>query len=277
MKNQMIEKKLILCGILAIIIGVATIVPIEYFMSQPVASQLVAQGATDQPWFNVNIPYVYVNLYQSGGNGTMSWNGAGIEGIVNFTATPDAIDLKGALAKIEYYQFAVSSNEGPIINMSYGIAFMFEKLGVAGYPGGCYMSITGLGGNGFTFANNVTINGVPNYEGDCSGTGMMGDVIGDNLPPGTTNDTYAAHVFSDSLLGYNGANSQAVNDLRSAQTLSIDVTSICTVVYDGNVTINTPSSNQVLQHIELTKTNSGFVYGAYTQGEMPFPMETPSA
>lgn len=285
----MIEKKLILCGILAVAIGIATVVPMEYLMAaqaqantETAQAQVKAQAQanaaiTYAPWFNVSVPYVYVNLDQSGSNGTASWNGVSINGLINFTATPAAINLEGALAKIEYYQLAVSSNEGPIVNISYSIAFMIEKLGVAGYPGGCYLSITGLGDNTYTFANNITINGVPNYKGDVGGAGMMGDIIGDT-PPGATNETFATDVFTDSVLNYNGGNSQVgneINELRNAQTLSIDVTSICTVMYNGNVTITTPSTNQVLQHIELTKTNGGFVYGTYTQGEAPFPMETP--
>ena len=51
-KNQMIEKKLILCGILAIAIGIATIVPLEYMM----AAQAQEIPLQDKPWFNLNIP-----------------------------------------------------------------------------------------------------------------------------------------------------------------------------------------------------------------------------
>lgn len=269
-KNQMIEKKLILCGILAIAIGIATIIPLEYIMSAP-----VAQAALDQPWFNVNVPYVYCNLNESGGNNTMSWNGAVIQGLANFTCTPDAIALKGADAKIEYYQFAVSSDQGPIVNITYAIAYTVEKLGVTGLPGGVYMGITGLGDNTFTFANGVTYNGIPDYKGDCGGAGCIAEIIGD-VPSGATNQTFTTVVFSDSIWGYNGNVSQVVTELRNAQTLSIDVSRICSVIYNGNVTVRTPASNQVLQHIELTKAGNGFVYGTYVQGTVPFPMETPT-
>ena len=78
-------------------------------------------------------------------------------------------------------------------------------------------------------------------------------------------------------MNYNGNNqNQVITELRNAKTLYIDVSRICSVSYNGNITVNMPSSNQVLQHIVLTKEGNGFVYGTYTQGEVPFPMETPS-
>ena len=76
-----IEKKLILCSILAITIGIATIIPLEYLMN----AEIVAAAPNAEPWFNVNVPYTYVNLDQSGANDTASWNGVNIQGIANFT------------------------------------------------------------------------------------------------------------------------------------------------------------------------------------------------
>jgi hypothetical protein len=267
----MIEKKLVLCAVIAITIGIAVIAPLEYFMS----SQPVVQAAPDQPWFTVNVTYARINLNLNGGNNTASWDGVAIEGIANFTATPDAIALRGADAKIEYYQFAVSSNDGPIVNVTYAIAYSVEKLGVLGLPGGVYMGITGLGANSFTFANGASYNGIPNYKGYCGGSICLDEVIADT-PAGATNETSAAPGFCASIMNYNGANSnsQVVSELRNAQTLSIDVSRICSVAYNGTLTVKMLSGSQVLQHIELTKTNGGFVYGTYTQGTQPYPMLT---
>jgi hypothetical protein len=279
----MIEKKLILCGILAIAIGIATIVPLEYMMA---AEQQVKAETTFTPWFNVNVPYVYVNLDQSGANNTVSWNGVNINGLANFTLTPAGMALQGADAKIEYYQFQISSDQGPIANISYSVSSTIEDLGfhgsinnIPGIPGGGYMAITGLGDNHFTFANGVTYNGIPNYDGYCGGSGGLAILVGNSssLPEGATNQTSTTGIFGSYLENYNGANSnQVITELRNAKTLYIDVTRICSVSYNGNVTVNMPINNQVLLHIVLTKTSNGFVYGTYTQGEAPFPMETPS-
>jgi hypothetical protein len=69
---------------------------------------------------------------------------------------------------------------------------------------------------------------------------------------------------------------QAAAEIRNAQTIYIDVSKICTVTVKGNVTVTTPASHEVLQHIELTNLGSGFgfVYGTYAN-EIPFPVEGP--
>jgi hypothetical protein len=51
-----IEKKLILCSIIAISIGIAAVAPVAYFMNTPQAS---AQ-TIDNPWFNLNLSYATV-------------------------------------------------------------------------------------------------------------------------------------------------------------------------------------------------------------------------
>ena len=271
-KNQMIEKKLILCAILAITIGIATIVPIGYFMS---AQTQVNAQTTFTPWFNVNVPYVYVNLNQTGGNNTMTWDEATIQGIANFTLTPAAINLKNADARIEFYQFQVSSNQGPIVNITYSIAVSREELNVTGIPGGCWTAITGLGDNTYTFADGTTFNGNKS-EGnrDCAGGAVLENMPG-VIPVQNSTDA----ILSASVTSYDGNTpSQALTELRSAQTLYIDVSRICSVSYSGNsttATTTTLASNQILQHIQLTKAGDGFVYGTYTEGTVPFPMETP--
>ncbi len=47
----MIEKKLVLCSILAIAIGIATILPLAFSMSK-----FTAEPANDAPWFNAEMP-----------------------------------------------------------------------------------------------------------------------------------------------------------------------------------------------------------------------------
>jgi hypothetical protein len=139
------------------------------------------------------------------------------------------------------------------------------------------MAITGLGDNSFTFANGVAYNGIPNYNGYCGGAGGLDVIVGNNLPSTLTNQSFTTGILSSYISNYNGNNqNQAITELRNAKTLYINVSRICSVSYNGDVTVNMPSSNQVLQHIVLTKEGNGFVYGTYTQGTVPFQMETPS-
>jgi hypothetical protein len=268
-----IEKKLILFSILAIGIGVATIVPLEYLMT----GQGGASAQTITPWFDFSVPYVYVNLHQNGGNNTATWDGSIIQGVANFTFTPDAIALKNADAQIEYYRLRVYSDVGDVINLTYSMAISREDLNVAGYPGGCFTAITGSGNNIFNFADGTNFDGNAVIEDNQCGGGTVRYFLPGELPE----VNYTTTVISSYIANYNGNNAnEALTALRNANELYIDTSRIFTVAYHGNATstistITTMTDTHVLQHIELTKTAEGFVFGAYKEGTVPFPMQTP--
>lgn len=161
--------------------------------------------------------------------------------------TPDA--LKNADARIEYYQFQVYTDQGPIANMTYYIVQSKPYL------------VTGLSGAGTIYFEGGLI-----YDGTPSNGGQCLYEIGDS--------NFTIGFVSAHIVGTSPDNvPQAVTDLRNAQTLYIDVTRQCTVTFNGNVTVTTPSSNEVLQHIELTKTDNGFAYGTYASGTLPIPLD----
>jgi hypothetical protein len=66
----------------------------------------------------------------------------------------------------------------------------------------------------------------------------------------------------------------SANDVPKAvtETLYIDVSKVCIVTVKGNVTVTTPASSNIIQHMELTKTNDGFTYRGYTPGILPLPV-----
>jgi hypothetical protein len=253
-----VEKKLIAWSVLAIVIGVATIVPLEYLMTGPAE----ANAQTITPWFNVSIPYAYVNLYDSGGNNTMTWDGAMVQAIANFTLTSDAINLKNADAQIEFYQFRLYSDTAAIVNITYSVAVCREELNVTGIPGGCYVAITGSGCNKFTFADGTTYDGNAVVGDSVCG----GGVVLANMPSILPVQNYTVAVVGSYIADYNGNNAiQILSELRNAQTLYIDVSKICSVSYQGNsssttATTTTMTSNEILCHITLTKTENCFVY-----------------
>ncbi|MCW4045920.1 MAG: hypothetical protein NWE94_10460 [Candidatus Bathyarchaeota archaeon] len=263
----MVEKKLIACSILAIAIGIAAIVPLEYMMA--VQAQENAQQANTalpkvEPLLNgVGITYAYCNPNKITGNATMTLYGANIQVVANFTLNVDALD--NADAQIEYYKFAVSSDEGPILNMGYYVVVDFNPY-----------SIVGIGGSEGTinFANGLTFKG-PRGEDqeiyyDCGGQAINYEA----WPSGYTMGFVSKYIFATDPNNL----PQAAVMLKNAQTLYIDVSKICTVTVKGNVTVTTPATDQILQHIELTNIGSGFgfVYGAYAN-EIPFPVEGPQA
>jgi hypothetical protein len=229
----MFERKRILLGTFAILVGIATIFPLGLLMSSHVAQ------ATVVPWFNVEIFYAYCNPDQNGGNSSVSFYGSYIQAVVNITLTPYA--MKDADAQIEYYQFSVSSDQGPIVNMSYYVVQSTQA------------AITSISGNGaISFANGL------NYSGPtCNG----GEVINRDVP--NNNFTLASVNDYISTIDPNDV-PKAVTELRNAQTLYMDVSKVCTVTVNGNVTITTPASPEVLQHVTLTKTKGIFEYGTQT-------------
>jgi hypothetical protein len=222
--------------------------------TQPNSPEVTIANAqtTFESWFNANVTYAYCNPNQNGGNYTTTFNGAMIQVVANFTVTPDA--LKNADAQIEYFQFAVSSDQGPIVNIGYFIVISKQAD-----------DVTFLSGDGtIGFANGVTYNGPA-----CNG--------GQGINYDAWNSSSTMGFVSDYIYGTDANNvPRAVTELRNAQTLYIDVSVECTVTVNGNVTATTPASNQVLQHIVLTKTDNGFVYGTYVDGTVPFPIEGPS-
>ena len=271
-EKPMVEKKVILCAILAITIGIGTIVPMEYLMSaqaqanaQTAQAQEKANAAADvqalvQPMFSdINITYAYSNLDKTSSNDTMTLYGSSIEAVVNFTLAPDA--LKNADAQIEYYKFAVSSDQGPIFNMGYYLVLEANS----------YVT-TGMGGpeGTITFANGLTFNGPSATDSQDINFGSGGQCI--NYPAWGSNFTMG--YVSNYICGTDPNNlPQAVSELRNAQTLYIDVSKLCTVTVNGNVTVTTPASNQILQHIVLTKTGDGlgFTYGSYSEAVLYQP------
>ena len=240
----MIEKKIVLCGIIAILIGVAAILPLEYFMAATV------QAAPDTPWFNIDVPYAYCNpnySFTGSLNASAQGYGATIQAIANYSLTPDA--LKNADARIEYYQFHVYSDQGPITDMTYYIVYSKSYL---------VNSISGTGV--IKFQGGLVYDGTPSNGGQCMYEGYPL-----NFTLGFINN----HITSTSP----DSVPQAVTDLRNAQKLYIDISRKCIVTFNGNVTVVTPSTSTVLQHVELTKTAGVFEYGTYTVGTLPLPTE----
>jgi hypothetical protein len=257
-----IEKKLIACSILAISIGIATIIPLQYLMNAQTATAMPKV----EPWFNANIDYAECNPYIVG-NGTATWDGATIQAVTNFTLTTSAME-SDVDTQVEYFKFAVSSEKGPICNMGYYIAE--TKTNMTEINAGIYKGTTLRLNDTITFKNGLSYN--PPEIGDGLPISWIGQAIGwtgDN-PPNSTYGVAGMHTSAD--YGEDSVypvSPQVVTQLRNAQTLSIDVSKVCTVTVKGNVVITTPAEPTILQHIELTKVGNGFVYGTYTVSTNP--------
>ncbi|MEJ2242872.1 MAG: hypothetical protein P8Y18_12150 [Candidatus Bathyarchaeota archaeon] len=162
-----------------------------------------------------------------------------------------------------------------IVNITYSVAVTRDEPFDPEIPGSYYTAITGVGGNKFYFADGTT------YDGNI----IAGDSISGGAQVLTSSglplENYTLAVVGSYIADYNGDNSvQALAELRNAQDLYIDVSKICSVSYQSNssstsATTTTLASDEILCQIELTKIENGFVYGTYTEGTVPFPIQTP--
>jgi len=225
-----IEKRLIVYSIVALMIGVASIVPLTFLMS--------AKAETpSKPWFNIDVPYAYLTA-----NVTENLDGRAFYGLwhtilLNLTLNPEAAN-EIADARFEYFELQIYTDKEPVFNASYFAgtnrtnAFTFDIQSFHFMRDDWFDSNT-TGGGMFTY----------NWDANVS-VGMSGI-------SGSNHGSTSAENFKTP---------QEVAALREAEVVYIDVRRIGLVTFNGNSTVITLSDNEVIQHIELQKFGYGFLY-----------------
>jgi hypothetical protein len=105
------EKKLILCSIFAVAIGIAAVIPLAFLMTPA-----TAQSSDDQPRFYFDMPYAYVrNVWD---NSTLTNETYGWAFSVLFRTTPIFDLTDDSVAYYETYRAELSSNDVSIGNIS---------------------------------------------------------------------------------------------------------------------------------------------------------------
>ncbi len=276
----MVEKKVVLCAVLAIAIGIATVIPMEYLMAaQGQANAQQTYGTYGNPWFNVTVPYAYYIANETN-NGTSISYGEGYYIALQITTNPDAINPLPD-ARMEYYLIQVYSDQGPIENFTYVIS------------ANCTGTVNPYIQLGYTFENYLS-------AGDFINASLPPNIFNENkvflfLPnfdgtlPATDNTwqgepTYTLTAKNQAISGlsesfWNGQFIQGINmtstdsivnsitnqqleqiqDIQNAQSITISISRIGYVTVDGNSTIATPASG-VIQQVQLTPYNGGFLY-----------------
>lgn len=284
------EKKLIACSILAIIIGVSSIVPLVFFMSAPAKAE-----TSNEPWFSISIPYAYW-ITQNGpldndfgvpfpSESDMNQTDPQNYGPVNFTVTPS-----DTLAPSNVTE-----------SSSIGVPIGFE-LNETNSVSEQHMMILNLTLNADT-ANEAVDGRVEYYQIDLSSDKELIETsyffIGTNSNSSFTfndlldnihffrNDWFDTDQFNPKLGGgggllkYNwtagfsqlwpeggsgtgtlGGSGTAirVSALREAETLSITVYRLGWATFTGNSTLFTSANNEIVDHIQLEKFGDGWLY-----------------
>jgi hypothetical protein len=259
-----IEKNIIAFSILAIIIGTASIAPLAFLMSPA-----KAQTTDDTPWFNVDVPYAsWIATSKENTNGYLDGIGP-IYGLIsynstysialNFSVNPDALDILDN-ARVEYYQLQVYSDKGQIDNMTTYFGANCKDIAID--PTSFYFArenwfntTTSGGGTFITKFNGPMTDCLANGSGFMWQSGY------------SSRQSFANTTLPEKFL-----------NIQNANKLYIDVRRLGFVTFDGNSTIVTLASNEVIQHVELTKSGDQFIYGTLPQSQLtqtPIPEQNP--
>jgi hypothetical protein len=234
-----IEKKLIVCSILAIVIGIATVAPLAYLMS-PVS----AQSDETTPWFNIKITYAKYSANLGDSNGPLTPYSIDHSITVKYPLNPEAVNsIKNARA--EYFELQVYSNLGQIENLTESIGancdgtynptqnftFHRENWSNTNYSGGVGLFMSQFNAFSYSFTQPRSF--------------------------GTSSNSYSSNIYSNRPESL----PKIFLNIYNAEKIYIDVRRVGIVSFNGNSTIVTLTDNSVIQHLELTKQGNEFVSG----------------
>ena len=289
-----LEKKIVALSILALTIGIATILPLAYIPYQMSAT------AQEEPFFEPNINYIvtipdiktlnggnpYETIVYPDGSTQQHKiaNTARINLAMCYDITPNGFNLKDADAKIEVYNFHIYSDQKSLANVTQSVAIT-GNVSDPSVPNGVTTAITEWSSdkNTYTFADG-TIYDMTGVIGPVSATSVgFTDLHWISVAKGHFN--FGGGIdFCESTTTYESAHilkdTQALNDLRSAQTIYIDITRVLQATYKqsnnqlfASTIMATQTSKEVLQHIVLDMTeldNMGRVlYEGEHEGYIP--------
>jgi hypothetical protein len=281
MKKQIkTKKRMLLYSILALTIGIATILPLSYLTLRDDTNQKPI-SSIGMILYAHAVPTTHIN------NGVIT-NRQTVNLLTNFTLNPDTAttNLKDVDAQIEIYNFHIYSDKASIANITYSISIC--KLIPTNSTRGYNSTIQGSGA-GFWIFNDGTKFDIKDVLGYTEGTNDVGFRVGRGTWSEENGYSYSSEVDRTLQRGYFVGSSSAILseingdeksvqasiNIKNAQTLYIDTTRVMTVTYKSklnssdstapatsSITTATMDSNKVIGHIELAKTDWGFASGS---------------
>lgn len=247
------EKKLIAFSILALIIGVSSVLPLTFLMSATAKVNPAPEALSSEPWFSIGVPYSY----------WMTRDGK-IDGLdvdpdidettlvssqyliaLNLTLNVDTANYP-ADARIEYYQIDVSSDKGSVEGICW---FVGTNLNVGSFSFQDFIE-------DFHFARDEW------FDTDAFVTGSNNPNDG-----GVVRRNWAADFSLLWRVGRSGSGttghsgtSDLVSALREAETLTITIRRVGWVTFTANSTLVTLANNELVEQVQLEKFGEGFLY-----------------
>ncbi|MQY62573.1 hypothetical protein GH146_04750 [archaeon] len=247
-----LEKKLIACSILAIVIGVSSVFPLAFFMSATAKAD-----TSNEPWFSINIPYAY--WVTSDGPLEMPFEPNYPDGfemnetnsvseqhmlVLNITLNDDTAK-QPVDAQFEYYQIDVSSDKELIGTMRWVVGTNINSS----------FNVSGILGS-FSFMRNEWFD-TRNFDTRKYGGG--GGLTRPDWTPGLSMLWPMAGAGSGTI-GSSGS-SGVVSILREAETVFISIYRIGWVTFSGNSTTVTYANNELVEQVQLEKFGEeGWLY-----------------
>jgi hypothetical protein len=244
-----LEKKLIACSILALIIGVSSVLPMVFLMSATAKAE-----ASSEPWFSINMPYSYWMTKDGSIDYTAldprldfgfdynETNSVSEQHMIVLNLTLN-VDTKNEPVDglVEYYQIDVSSDKELIETMHWFV----------GTNGNSSFSFDGLLDT-FHFMRDDW------FDTDIFTFGGGGGLIKYNWAAGLSK-LWPEAGSGTGTLGSSGT-ARVVSALREAETLSITIYRIGWVTFTGNSTVVTLANNELVDQIQLEKFGDGWLY-----------------
>ena len=244
------EKKLIASSILALLIGVSSVVPI--LLSMPATAKA---ETGPEPWFSIDIPYAYwvtsdgpINYnytvpFPSSMNKTNSVSEQHMIAL-NLTLTADLTE-KPVDAQVEYYQIVVSSDKELIETIHWEV----------GTNSNSSFKVNDLIGS-FHFMRNDWFD-TASFDPMKNGGG--GGLAKQDWPLGLSILFPEGGSGSGTLGG--SSTSREVSAFREAETIVISIYRIGMVTLSGNSTVVTLANNELVGQIQLEKFGEeGWLY-----------------
>jgi len=243
-----IEKKLIAYSAIALIIGVASIMPLMFLMS-------AKAEATPKSWFTLNVPYAYVKA-----NFTENLNGTDVYEymrafVFNFTLNVET-ENEISDARFEYYELQLYTDK--------------EQLGNVTIFVGTNRT------NSFTLdpeSFRLTLATADDwFDSNTTGGGVFTPYWNKSSPP----DFSSIYSGVSGYVGPTGHFASSQNEpvkmaaaLSEAETFFVDIRKIGLVTFNGNSTSFTLPENKFIQHLELKKYGDGFLYnGLFSEDQL---------
>ena len=256
-----LEKKLVACSILALIIGVSSVLPLTFLMSATAKAE-----TSNEPWFSINIPYAYwmtkdgpidysnnslfpddpfEDFELNETNSVSEQHMAILNLTLNIDTANEPVD-----GRVEYYQIDLISDKELVETMNFFIGTNSNSS--------------------FTFHD--LLDNIHFMRNDWFDTdqfnpkfGGGGGLLKYNWTAGFS-QLWPEGGAGTGTLGGSGT-AMRVSALREAETLSITVYRLGWATFTGNSTIFTSANKELVDQIQLEKFGDGWLYNTLVPEE----------